>query len=269
MKLKNIVIFLIVIILAGGGLYLIQKDRQKKDLIAHHKKKFENLKNGAQKSGAAGLLEMARTINKFHQDTGRYPEKLLELYPMYIPDREFITSLNWEYTPGKDTYVIKKSAESENIFAAMGPDLRLKTGATGMPSLQKIVSVSKQPAQEKKSAALIALKSIPSVKKDMTALKQVASHLPLKDLKKIEDTGSVGTHKKTSEPVSQVQIVKKELGQNEKFLLSLENSGLYIWKTKDGFIGFSDIQYPDKKKVIIFKDKNWIEYVAGKHNADK
>jgi len=249
MTLKKIIIPLIVLLIVGGGLYLVQKKKQKNALIAHNLKKFEILKADAGKSSAAGLLVMASAINRYHQINGRYPDNLLNLFPDLIPDKAFITTLNWQYTPGKGSYTLEKSAEHENIVALMGPDLRLKTRALGAaPSDQKAVAAESQQKQPETSPPDPDTPKKADTRK--TAVDQLALANSIEKAEKVEK----------KEPDPSVRIVKTGLTPKEQFLLSFESSNLYIWKTKEGFIGFSNIQYPDKKDLVIFRENSWIEY---------
>jgi hypothetical protein len=257
MNAKNVILFLSVILVIVGGLYFIQNKNQDKELADHNMQRFQQMTDVAQKSSRAGLLEMASAINQFHQTKGQYPNELMDLYPEFIPEKSFISAPNWKYSPGDESYLLQKSAAGEQIFASIGPDLRLKSG---IPKNQ-VAAVSKPPQQqqslEKKDIPKLP-KIEPEVKTSTTpeVMKtQVASKtaVPLKNL-------PVPTKKKIPEPEPQLSIVKKELSHKEKFLLSFDENRFYIWKGQDGFIGFSDTQYPDEKKLSIYRDQAWIEY---------
>jgi len=128
MKAKPYIITMIIIAVIGGLIYFFQKNKQDKNLIAHNKLKFQQVKAAAQKSNTAGLLVMASAINKFHKIKGHYPKKLLDLYPEFITDISFISKLNWSYHQEKKSYLIKRNVTGQNTFASIGPDLKLKTG---------------------------------------------------------------------------------------------------------------------------------------------
>jgi hypothetical protein len=257
MNSKNVILFLSVILIIVGGLYFIQNKNQDKELADHNMQRFQQMTNVAQKSSRAGLLEMASAINKFHQTRGQYPNELIDLYPEFIPEKSFISAPNWKYSPGNGTYLLQKSAAGEQIFASIGPDLRLKSG---IPKNQ-IAAVSRNPQQKQslektdipkhpKTEPEVKTSTPPEVMKTEAASKTAA---PLKNL-------PVPNKKKIPEPEQHLSIVKKELSQKEKFLLSFDDNRFYIWKGQDGFIGFSDTQYPDETKLSIYRDQAWIEY---------
>ncbi len=233
MKPKKIVVLLIIVVALGGGLYLFQKNKQETELIAHNKLKFQRMTTAAKKNRYTGLIVMASTINKYHKIKGHYPKTLLDLYPEFIPDKLFILTLNWKYYPENKSYLIKRNLKNQIIFASMGPDLKLKTGRD-----DSVTQSEKVALKDFETIKKISLSNIKIIKRDV----------------KIEEKRNNTLHKPS------VRIVKKELDKNEEFLLSFNGSRLYIWKTKDGIIGFSDVQYPEKKQLTIYRNQNWIEY---------
>ncbi len=258
MKAKNIIIFLIILAVAGGGFYLFQKKKQSKDLEIHNKEKFLRITKLAKEENAAGLLIMASAINHFHKLNGSYPDQLIKLYPQFIPDKPFITSIPWKYYPQKGTYLLKKSVQGERYFASMGPDFRLKSGKDSLSTKDDLIASANKPELQKKSEKQSSVQKSSKTKPD-TPQEKLA-------------TSSTGTIKKAPETTKKeeapIQIVEKELSKDEKFLLSFDGNRLYIWKTKDGFIGFSNIQYPEEKNLTIYRAQRWIEY-NHRQNSDK
>ncbi|WP_300460676.1 hypothetical protein [Desulfobacula sp.] len=238
-----------------------------KALIDHHEKKFRQVTKAAQKSNSAGLLIMASAINKYHQIKGQYPKDLSMLYPEFIPDQSFVSSLNWRYTKGRGTYLIKRNIKGSQTFSSMGPDLRLKTGRpeTASPA-EKIVSAKKS-KPEAKQPTLKRPTSKP-YKKNMAIAPPVANAFIPDAIKK---TGKLKSNDRTkrSEDKPEFAIVKKELNSDEKFLLSLKGNNLYIWKGSDGIIGFSNNQYPIEKNLAIYENKSWIEYQYSQNIGDQ
>ncbi len=261
MKTVNIVIFLIIGAILAIGLYLFQQNKQSNALIAHNIQKYQQITKTAKKSSPAGLLAMASAINTFHKKKGHYPDSLLKLYPDIIPEESFITELNWKYYPEKGGYLIQKSIEGGKIIASMGPDFKLKTemyvSATGTKML---ASVTKPKAKKKilKNPILKIPKTESDTKKNKADNK--LAKIALQDQIKTSSNMKPKKEEKTSQPNQSINIKKKELSNNEKYLLSLDGAGFYIWKTKEGIIGFSDTQYPDEKKLTMFRDQSWIEY---------
>ena len=252
MKATKIIVILVILAAAGTGFFFHQKNKRDKALAAHNEQKFEKIKEAAKKSSSAGLLNMASILNKFHKEKGRYPTKLFELYPDYIADETFISTLNWQYEPGKNTFRLKRGIKGKSALACIGPDLKMKYEKSGQAASPKRVASIDLPKPQK----LPILSHKP--KKDRA--RQV---MALNQFKKQVDTTpqkNQTAYKKATRPDPGYTIEKKELDPDENFLLSLNGNGLYIWKTHDGSIGFSNIQYPDEKNLTIYKDRSWLRY---------
>ncbi len=255
MKTTTIIVILVILSGIGAGWYFLQKDKQDKAIVAHNKKKFQQIIQAARKSDSAGLLLMASTLNKYHKAKGQYPKNLNLLYPDFISDKAFISTLNWEYTTGKDSYTIKRSLNGKKSLFAMGPDLKLKT------LRPKILSPREQPVlakKQKKPAGLMTAKII-SAPKTKPEKKSVATAIPSDEIKK-PDSVKTGDIKSVPDLKPEFAFVKTELKKDEQFLHSFNKANFFIWKTREGVIGFSNIQYPDVKKLTIYRDNSWIEY---------
>ncbi len=253
MKISKVIVFLIITALLGGGLYLFQNDKNDKALAVHNKQKFEQITKAAQKSSSAGLHIMVSIINKYHKSKGQYPKKLMDLYPEFIPDESFISSINWTYKTENGTYLVEKQIEGKPKVS-MGPDKKLKAG-------KERIATTKPSIKSKTSFVALSTKIKPDTKKDKNQITNRLSSNPInKSNKKI--SGKIKSNNKINVPKFQPEftIIKKELNNDEKFLLSLDRYNFYIWRTNEGVIGFSDIQYPDVKNLTIYKDKSWVEY---------
>jgi hypothetical protein len=257
MNAKNVILFLIVILAIVGGLYLVQDKKQNKELTAHNTQRFKQITKIAQKSSHAGLLEMASAINKYHRIKGHYPNKLIELYPEFIPDKSFISTLEWKYSPENKSYLLQKNVAGEQSFSSIGPNLKLKTGNPK----NRIVSAPKTP-QNKRFLKKTDIPKPPKIEPDIktkTTLDELKRVVSSKKVKPVGDL-KINNKKKTPKPKQSLSNFKKDLGKDEKFLLSFDDNRFYIWKGKNGFIGFSDTQYPDEKEFSIYRDKGWFEY---------
>lgn len=242
MKMKKVLSCLVALTIACAAFYFQKRDKIKEELVQHNTGRFEQMKKTAQKSSAAGMLLMASAINKYNKKNGRYPDKLLQLCPDYIPDKTFITELNWKYTRQGKTYTLKKHVTGQPIIASLGPDLKLTTQSySAMAPKTMLASVKKNKATK------IPVKK-PRVKKK------------IKSILKPRQVADTNLKKSKSRKLPDLIITKRDLAKGENFLSSFSNSGLYIWKSNDGHIGFSDVQYPNDKNMSILKDEGWLEY---------
>jgi hypothetical protein len=264
MEAKKIVIVLIIIIALGSGAYLFQKNKQDKVLVAHSKLKFQQLAVAAKQSSAAGLLVMASAINKYKQVKGHYPDALIDLYPDFISDKPFISTLNWKYSLKNGSYLIKKNIKGQKTFASIGPEFRLKTGIITSATQLKTLADSKSKFKKITTVKVVALKNSTNGSdiKEHIKLSQTGENISSPNTNALLRDKKKEIENKNSQLVPSIRIVKKPLNKDENFLLSLNGDRLYIWKTKNGIIGFSDIQYPTTKQLTIYRNQGWIEYVV-------
>jgi hypothetical protein len=255
MKAIHIIVILILVSGISTGIYFHQKDKQKKALAAHNQKKFQQLTEASQKSSSAGLLVLASAINKYHQKKGYYPKGLTNLYPDFISDKQFISSLNWEYKAERNSYLVKRQIAGQNVVSSMGPDLKLKIGTLKKESSPQKTHIAATSQAGKKPAAPAPVREKP-VQSLPQKEKMIANILP--------QPGKPLNTQKKQPPEPEYILDKKELGKNEEYLKRFNTSGLYIWKSNEGFIGFSNIQFPDKKELTIFQDKRWVVYQDSK-----
>ncbi|MCP3876200.1 MAG: hypothetical protein GY699_24040 [Desulfobacteraceae bacterium] len=260
MKTKKIVMFLVFISVVCVGSYLFHKNKSEKTLLTHNNSKFQRMTLAAKKSATAGMLVMAAAVNKFHKEKGHYPKALLDLYPNFIMDKSFISTLNWKYYPKNGSYLIKRNIKGKKKFASIGPKLKLKTGIIDSIVLPKAVASPTPKFQKTKTVKTVALKNA-KTETDNEKYTKLIQEVEKKSSSNIKKGLKNKSQKKSTQSDPSTIIVKKALNDDEKYLLSFKGNGLYIWKTKNGIIGFSDIQYPDKVQLTIYKDRSWIKYI--------
>ncbi len=263
MKTNKIILILIALAVIGIGFYFFQKYKQEKDLIAHNKRKFQNISAVAKQSNTSGLLVMASAINNYYKGKGYYPKSLLDLYPDFVADKSFITMLNWQYSQTNRSYLIKRSLEGQNTFASMGPDLKLKTGIVDSPETPKAIASLTADKTIKFDINTVDQKSmIPSVEiKKETLSPQIVKKKNPSDINELLRTQKKLAEGKNIQQHPSTKMIRKKLDENEKFLLSFDSNKLYIWKTDSGTIGFSNIQYPDREQLAVYRDQGWDIYI--------
>ena len=268
MPTKYLVI-LFIIVAIGGGLYFFQKNRKNEAIKTHNIQQLQRMTKVAKKSSVAGLSTMAEAINKYHGKNGHYPKDLLKLYPEFIPEKSFISQVKWTYRPEKKSYILQKSVGKGQVLASIGPDLKLEIGsATSLTPINMVASVDKPTALQKtktpqKSVKKAGVRKAPQAEtdtKDNTETNQLAKISLQNPIKTLGDINS-GEEREPYKSNLLISTVKKELDKDEEFLRSFDGDDFYIWKSKDGTIGFSNMQYPDEKKLAVYRDQNWIEYI--------
>ena len=257
MKTKYIILFLIILLAAGIGFYLYQDDKRQKTLHAYNMQKFQQAYEDSQKSNRAGLLIMASAIKRFQMNNGRYPQRLDELYPELVPHEGFIRNLEWTYTSKGNSYILKKVIKGSRFVSSVGPDLKIKTTTLQDDKSGEMLAAAKP---SKKPAV------IQTVKPEVLGVKTMAPVAKVSVGRQM-NPDQAGSRLKLLAPLApekipepKIKIVKEPLRENEQYLSSFNGNKLYIWKTNDGVIGFSNIQYPDNEKVKVYKDNAWVKY---------
>ncbi len=267
MKKKYIIIFIVIFVI-GTGAYLMQKKNQKEDLLIHKKRQLKRITEIAKKSNTAGLQPMAKAINQFYKINGRYPKTLLKLYPEFISEKSFILEIKWVYKPEKNDYHLYKNMENHQMVVSIGPDLILTSGQETASSSKKMVAsvdnkkVDKTKTKQKHSKKAVAHKNS-QAKSNTKSDRKNKQLVKLSPLVLVKTSMDIKTEKNMEQNESKYsnEVVTKKLNRNENFLLSLNNNEIYIWKSKDGYIGFSNVKYPDEKNIAIYKDQSWIKYL--------
>ena len=52
---------------------------------------------------------MGAALEKYYKKNFKYPAQLSELYPEFIPNKNFITDIDWYYEPRRDNFFLSKS----------------------------------------------------------------------------------------------------------------------------------------------------------------
>jgi hypothetical protein len=204
---------------------------------------------------------MATTLNKFHREKGVFPDSLMELYPEFVSEKAFITALDWHYKKDKSGFILKRSIKGQNLYASINSRLKFVTGRIDEPTGDKQsqqVAVAKVFKKEDKKASPKVSKSEFKADIDQKKGKQIESITAFHNTSK-EVPLKKQTAKVTAVPAP--SFVKESLGEKESYLQSFNNSNLYIWKTPNGTIGFSNIEYPKNEKLVIYDDNGWIKYL--------
>jgi hypothetical protein len=203
----------------------------------------------AQKSPMAGLTQMGAAINKYQEAHQGYPTRLLDLYPQYIPSREFITKIQWEYQPGNTDFYLSKSmvVGDKTRFASVTSTL--------VPQLESAVMVAAKGAKgrDKDKAAQ---------KTDMLSTEEYLVHMAANQaLAKQQEDAYRSSHRNRKAPV--IPLVKETISFEEVDEADLARANIlegryYCWKNEDGSFGYSNIQYPDRRKVEKFNAGRWM-----------
>ena len=205
------------------------------------------------------MSQMGQALNKYREDKGTYPAKLSELYPDYIPVKEFIDDIQWYYEPrGQDFYLSKtyRTANDKDVTAAIGSDLRLRQGSM-------VASFDKP--KHKKPAEPAAIKPRPNLtmalaKNSALRVEDVSSD-SLSGPRYTADAETSNPQKPGSEQTKSIHtrelVSMGQLSEAEQFVERVKGSFL-VWKKEDGTLGFGNVQYPNLDQTSIYDQGEWV-----------
>ncbi len=227
MNKKYIIVSVLTILIAVG--YFYYKDRSKEeDSKKWHEKEYARVVEIANKSPRAGLNEMGRSLEKYYTDNKSYPAGLADLYPKYIANKALIEDVKWEYVPGKNNFMLKKSViiKGKTLVASIDNNLKPVSGQTTTM------------AASSKSANMTYNKdSFSNIMSGFTAAV---------DSKKEENIISASL-------IDPQFMLVKETENVPDFENEISRKYL-AWKDDKGVRGFGNIQYPHIARISIYSD---------------
>jgi len=254
---KWIIVFSIVIVLwcAYMGYRHITR---KQDTDAHRQKAQNRITEIAKKSPRAGLAQMARALNEYHDKNHQYPSKLLDLYPIYLANKSFIEEIDWHYEPrGNDFYLSKTLVKgSKRMVASIDKGLR--------PQAEKgIMVATPTPIPETNEVEKPDVNILERYEQTSQERLDLAREKFLKILREREmRVASVSVLERDEERIIStlqpelISIKEPEIGSDVEFELSHR---YLVWKDKNGVLGFSNIQYPDTDRLSMCAIGRWYD----------
>lgn len=248
---KKYLLILVVVVAIAGGLYVhMQKKKETKQAL-HHAKQYERMLAMARKSPMAGLTQMGAAINKYKAEHQAFPPKLMDLYPQYIPSKEFISDIQWVYKPSSGDFYLSKSM-------VLGGKTRLASvSSTLMPQIESAIMVAaksgSQGSQGKGSTAgQVKMQSNEAFVASLSANQALA---------KRQEAAYRARYRQKKAPV--IPLITETVSFESADEVDIERANVlqgrfYCWKNDDGSYGYSNIQYPDRRKVEKFNGGRWM-----------
>ena len=243
---KKYLVILVVVAAIAGGLYAhIQKKKAAKQ-AAHHAKQYERMLAMAQKSPMAGLTQMGAAINKYKVDHQAYPPKLMVLYPQYIPSKKFISEIKWIYKPSSSDFYLSKSM-------VLGGKTRLASvSSTLMPQMESATMMAAKGGGKGKDAQRVNMQSHEDFVASLSANQALADR---------QEAAYRARHRRKKVPV--IPLVTETVSFESADAVDIERASIlegrfYCWKNEDGSYGYSNIQFPERRKVEKFNAGRWM-----------
>jgi hypothetical protein len=253
MRKKYIVILAVVMILATA-IFMHLRTKEAQDLKAHHEQEFTRIIEAAKKSPHAGLAQMGQALNRYYEKTKSYPPELEALYPDYIPVHAFITDIEWGYRKQGDNFYLSKSLAMGNqiMVAAIDKSLSPLDTKDSLLATKSNDNLLQKSSPQGSSRNTVAGNSVSGQMKSATDSARLAS---VSSAARIENSSPAV--KQT--PVAGPEVIAvQEVKEKEKSLCEKEG-GYLVWRSKDGSIGFSNVQYPQQDQITIYDSGMWIE----------
>jgi hypothetical protein len=260
MKDKKFIIVLSVIAVIFSGYFCNHHFGSKKETVEHSKDKNNRLVAMAKSNPRSGLAQMARALKKHYAEKKFYPTNLKALYPIYVNNKEFIEGVNWKYQRRGNSFYLSKTVtrDGKRLMASIDQSLIFGSGEKTM-----VAKAESEPSRP--STPNLNFKKPKSMPKNVRAKVSQAPQ-PIKTME-FDDFGIrphlKGTLDERLEAIVESDASKSESEQPGELAEAIfENadspkdeilahlSGRYlIWKDKDGKLGFSNIQYPEKSNI--------------------
>ena len=245
---KKYLVILVVVVAIATGLYLHIQKKKEANQAVHHAKQYERMLAMARKSPMAGLTQMGAAINKYKAERQAFPPKLMDLYPQYIPSKEFITDIQWVYKPSGGDFYLSKSM-------VLGEKTRLASvSSTLMPQMESatMVAASGGAKGKGKAAGQVKMQSHEDFVASLSANQALA---------KRQEAAYRARYRQKKAPV--IPLVTETVSFESADEVDLERGNLlegrfYCWKNDDGSYGYSNIQYPERRKVEKFNAGQWM-----------
>jgi hypothetical protein len=248
---KKYLVILVVVAAIAAGLYVhVQKKKEAKQAV-HHAKQYERMLAMAQKSPMAGLTQMGAAINKYKVEHQAFPPKLMDLYPQYIPSKEFISDIQWVYTPSSGDFYLSKS------MVMGGKTLLASVSSTLMPQMESAIMVAAKGGTngsrgQGKAAQQVKMQSHEDFVASLSANQALA---------KKQEAAYRARYRQKKAPV--IPLVTETVSFESADEVDIERASVlqgrfYCWKNEDGSYGYSNIQYPERRKVEKFNGGRWM-----------
>ncbi len=233
---KKLIFVLLAAVILGGALFFLRGQKQTEETQRVSSEAYNKLTEVAHKVPRAGLPQMGAALKKYYKKNYKYPAQLSELYPEFIPNKNFLDDLDWYYEPRGDNFFLSKSITrgSKQLVASIDKNLKPRMGTGDL-----VASVSKpKPAEiQEASAPTLAL-------------------APLKTIQPIEPL-NLGDEDKES-LIAQPEIVSMVEGEIGHGVTSTVSRKFLVWRDKNGVLGFGNVIYPNTQTITIYKDGNWV-----------
>jgi hypothetical protein len=246
---KNLIIVLVIVALGWFGFMAYRQNKIAREEATRAVKEYERATNLAQKSPSAGLTLMGRALQSYFEDNGKYPAKLSQLHPQYIPHEPFIDDIEWSYTPFEsDFYLAKTVTVHQKVMNAyidseLIPDIEAGTLVADEEAIDpRLLANLSQPLTINDLGAPL----------DETVFKEkIVASLADQAIPNLGGWEASGGPEQFLDP----SLI---IGQEARYS-SIGRIGetFLVWKYQDGVKGFGNVQYPKNREIAVLSGRTW------------
>jgi len=256
MQKKVIVISFIIVVLIWVGYMVSRHLGQSGERAKTNNETYQDLIRIAKKSPNGGLIHVAIRLNKYKAEKGGYPERLIDLYPEYVPSEEYITGIQWDYErKGNNDFTLAKTIAVDGVqqTAMIGKGLRITSVSSTRPT--EVAEITDERTQEGEGA--------PSEEElgVMVASPATASTSGEETPEEAEETEAAGTEPAESAEATFgpmiatapeiVTVVKEEIAPGIDPRIG---SAYLVWRDENGRLGFGNVDYPSSYKLSVYSN---------------
>ncbi len=237
MNKKIIIVFVLAIVAATVFLYVRNIKKSENDQVLGQQA-FAKLTEISKKIPQAGLTQMGLAVKQYQEKKGKYPEKLADLYPDFIPSKEFINGIEWHYEASGNDFLLTKTITKgqERLVASVNKELIPKMSG------EMMVATTDNSASTVKEGQ--GVPEIPELKPLLPP--RPIAYGPGSDESAVETL------------IEPPEIVSVEKGQIKAGVTGGMGRGILVWKDANGTLGFGNVIYPETNRLSVYRNNMWI-----------
>ncbi|MBW2107594.1 MAG: hypothetical protein JRI36_02855 [Deltaproteobacteria bacterium] len=251
---KGYITAVVLAILLWTGFMVYRHHRNRDDTASYRQRRQKQMAEIAKKSPRGAMVLVGRALDRYHREHGSYPARLQDIYPKYLSNKALLEQTGFHYEPrGNDFYLSTTfTVGQREVLAYMEKDLR--------PQLDMGVMVAASaPKKRIKKAEKVVEPERAGVSME-TRLALARENLINALRRGAFNVASVSTPDEEEQRLISAVMPKVVATSQETSGPGPEFDQRYlVWKGPSGVLGFSDVQYPDSRRLSIYAYGRWYD----------
>ena len=249
MQKKVIVIAFVIALLIWVGYTVSRHLGQSQERAERHQTEYSKRIEIAKKSPNAGLVQVGMRLNKYKAEKGVFPERLMDLYPEYLPSEAFIREVPWDYErTGENNFSLQKTI-------TVGGGKRTTFIDKGL-RIESVSSTAVAAVEEEDYFDL-------ATEEELGVM--VASPVSTSESEEVSTSDAEDTDETESEETTKgdsfgpmiatapeiVSVIKEEIAPGIDPRIG---SAYLVWKDEKGRLGFGNVDYPSSYRLSVYSN---------------